>query len=240
MEYQKIMNLLDNQSSQPSKFRIKNWVEINNESNGNYSKENLKFDATILTSSLCDYSDTYIVVIETITVVGQGNDEAAIATDKTHQNCPPFTSWIRKINNFDVDNAEDRDVVIAMYNILEYSNNYAKMSASLWQYCRDLPDNDIANSESFKVKSLLTNNISNDGTVNVAILVLLKYLSNFWRTLEMPLANCEIALELIWPANSVICKENRVIIVAMTYTKLDVPVVTFSTQNNEKLLQQLK
>ena len=56
----------------------------------------------------------------------------------------------------------------------------------------------------------------------------------------MPLANCEIALELIWPANSVICKENRVIIVAMTYTKLDVPVVTFSTQNNAKLLQQLK
>ena len=127
-----------------------------------------------------------------------------------------------------------------MYNILEYSNNYGKISASLWQYCRDLPDNDIANSESFKVKSLLISNTGNDGTVNVEILVLLKYLSDFWRTLEMPLTNCETALDLIWPANSVICKENRVIIVAMTYTKLDVPVVTFSTQNNAKLLQQLK
>ena len=114
MEYQKIINLLDNQTIQPSKLITKNWVEINDESIRNYSKENLKFDTTILNSSLCDYSDAYIVAKETIIIVGQGNGEAAIATDKTNQKCPPFTSCIRKINNVDVDNAEDRDIKMSM------------------------------------------------------------------------------------------------------------------------------
>ena len=120
------------------------------------------------------------------------------------------------------------------------SNNYAKTSASLWQYCRDELDNNITNFESFKVKSILMNNTGNDGTVNVERLVLLKYLRNFLGTLEMPLTNCEITLDLIWSANRVICKESRATTFARTDPKLYVPVVTFSTQDNAKLLQQLK
>ena len=90
------------------------------------------------------------------------------------------------MNNIDVDYAEDLYIVMPMYNLLEFNHNYAKTSASLCQHCRDEPFNNITNSELFKVKSGLPNNTDNDGTVNVEIPVLLKYLSNFWRTLKNP------------------------------------------------------
>ena len=78
-----------------------------------------------------------------------------------------------------------------IYNLLEYSENYAKTLASLWQYCRDEPDDNIADSKSFKFKSSITNNTNNAGIANVKIIVPLKHLSNFWRTPEIPLINCE-------------------------------------------------
>ena len=78
-----------------------------------------------------------------------------------------------------------------MYNLLEYSDNYAKTSVSIWQYCRDEPDDDITDSKPFKFTSSITNNTNNDGVANVKIVVPLKYLSNFWRILERPLINFE-------------------------------------------------
>ena len=94
-----------------------------------------------------------------------------------------------------------------MYNLMEYSDKYSNTSGSLWQYYKDNPDNNLADSESFKYKVKITGNTPADGnTKDVEIMVPLKYLSNFWRTLEMPLINCEIELILTWSKNCVITK----------------------------------
>ena len=81
-----------------------------------------------------------------------------------------------------------------MYSLIEYSDNYSKKSGSLYQFCRDEPNDNITDSQSFKLKSKFLDNTNNVGIINTKIAVLLKYLSNFWRTLEMPLINCEIIL----------------------------------------------
>ena len=128
-----------------------------------------------------------------------------------------------------------------MYNLIEYSDNYAKTSGSLWQYFRVEPDNDIEDSESFKSKIKITGKTPNNNNVNdVEIMVPLKYLSNFWRTLEMPLINCEVKLDLTWSSTCVITDSTGAEKFAITDTKLYVPVVTLSTKENTKLLQQLK
>ena len=129
MEYQKIANLIDNASNQPSKFRAKNWIEINDESREAYSvNSQIKFKTTMLKSSLCDYSDAYIFVKGTITINGIGADAVARRADEgdkgvAFKNCPPFTNCISEINNAQVDNAKDIDIVMPMYNLIEYSDN---------------------------------------------------------------------------------------------------------------------
>ena len=125
----------------------------------------------------------------------------------------------------------------SMYNLIEYSNNYAKTSGSLWQYYRDEPNDNIGNSESFKSK-LKTPAAGNEK--DVEIMVPLKYLSNIWRTLGVPLINCEVNLLLSWSSTCVITNSTIVGTFKITDTKLYVPVVTSSTQDNAKLLQQLK
>ena len=129
MEYQKTANLIDDASNQPSKFRTKNWVEINYESRGTHNvNSQIKFKTTMLKSSLCDYSDAYILVKGTITV----NDTASADVDANNtnkkeilKNCVPFTNCISEINNTQVDNAKDIDIVMSMYNLIEYSDNYS-------------------------------------------------------------------------------------------------------------------
>ena len=128
-----------------------------------------------------------------------------------------------------------------MYNLIEYSDNYSKTSRILWQYYKDEPNDNLTDSESFKSKIKITGNTPADGnTKNVEIMVPLKYLSNFWRTLEMPLINCEVNLELTWSKDCVITNSTGEGKFQITETKLYVPVVTLSTQDNAKLLQQLK
>ena len=203
MEYQKIANLIDGTSNQQSKFRTKNWVEINDESRGTYNvSSRIKFKTTMLKSSLCDYSDAYILVKGTITITGAGADAAARQADErdkgvAFKNCAPFTNCISEINNTQVDNAKDIDIVMPMYNLIEYSDNYAKTTGSLWQYFRHEPDDNIEDSESFKSKIKITGKTpDNNNEKDVEIMVPLKYLSNFWRTLEIPLINCEVNLIL--------------------------------------------
>ena len=137
MEYQKIANLLDNTSNQPSKFRTKNWVEINDEAEGTYSpNKQIKFKTSMLRSSLCDYSDAYILVKGNITVNNTAADGAAANnTNKKviFKNCAPFTNCISRINNTEIDNAQYIDIVIPMNNLIEYSDNYSKITGSLWQ-----------------------------------------------------------------------------------------------------------
>ena len=128
MEYQKIANLLDNASNQPSKFRTKNWVEINDESRGTYAvNKQIKFKTSMLRSSFCDYSDAYILVKGNISVnntAGAGADANNTNKKLIYKNCAPFTDTIREINNSQVDNAKDIDIVIPIYNLIEYIDNY--------------------------------------------------------------------------------------------------------------------
>ena len=146
-----------------------------------------------------------------------------------------------RINNIGIDNAQDIDIVMPMYNLIEYSDNYSKTSDSLWQYYKDVPNDNLADSESFKYKVKITGKIPDDDNMkNVEIMVPLKYLSNFWRTLEMPLINCEVNLILTWSKDCVITNSTGAGKFKITETKLYVPVVTLSTQDNAKLLQQLK
>ena len=131
----------------------------------------------MLKSSLCDYSVAYILVNGTITIIGAGTDAAARQADErdkggSFKNCAPFTNCISEINNTQVDNAKDIDIVMPMYNLIEYSDNYAKTTGSLWQYFRDEPDDNIEDSESFKSKIKITGKASDDDNEkNVEIMV---------------------------------------------------------------------
>ena len=116
MEYQKIINLLDDTTNQQSKFRTRNWVKINDESKGKYDNSNIRF------KTLCDYSDTHILVTGTITV--PNTTAAGVAVNNTNKkvifkNCAPFTDCITEINNTQVDDAQKIDVVMPTYNLIE-------------------------------------------------------------------------------------------------------------------------
>ena len=124
MEYQKIADLLDNVLNQPSKFKTRNWVEINDESRGTYTGNSIKFKTTMLRSNLCDYADAYTLVNGTITITGDGDDYGAKRADERDKgiifkNCAPFTKCISRINNTEIDNAKDIDIVMSMYNLIE-------------------------------------------------------------------------------------------------------------------------
>ena len=128
-----------------------------------------------------------------------------------------------------------------MYILIEYSDNYSKTSGSSWQYYKDGPNDSLTDSESFQSKVKITGKTPNNGnTKDVEINVPLEYLSNSWRTLEMPLINCEVNLILTWSKNCVITNSTGEGKFAITEAKLYVPVVTLSTKDNAKLLQQLK
>ena len=166
--------MLDSVSNQPSKFRTRNCAEINNESRGTYTSNDIKFKTTMLRSNLCDYADAYILVKGTITIRNKG---------VTFKNCAPFTKCISRINNTDIDNAQDIDIVMLMYNLIEYSDNFSKTSGSLWQYYKDDPNDKITQSESFKSKiKIAEKNPTAGNTKDVEIISPLKYLSNFWAT----------------------------------------------------------
>ena len=146
---------------------------------------------------------------------------------------------ISRISNADIDTAQDIDIVMLIYNLTEYSNNYSKSFGSLWQHYKDDPNDDITQYESFKYTVKITGKTPNNGnTKDLEIIVPLKYLSNFWRTLEMPLIDCEVNLILTWFEDCVITSPEGEAKFAITETKLYGLVVTLSTQDNSKLLQQ--
>ena len=257
MEYQKIINLLDNTPNEPSKFRTRYWVEINDESRRRYNVSyQIKFKTSTIRWNLCDYSDVYIHVKETITVPNTGTGASPNNKNKKviFVNCGPFINCISEIINTQVNDAHDIDVVMPMYNLMEYSDTYSKTSENVWQYNRDEPTlsnngnlidfpNDNISSISFKHKQQITRQTGNNRTKDVEIMVSLKYLSNFWRTFQMPLINCEISLILTWSKNCFLVAStavNQEPKFTITDTKLYVPVATLSTQDNVKLLKQLE
>ena len=183
----------------------------------------------MLRSDLCDYVDAYILNNGTITVTA--NAGANNIRDKKNRplilkNNAPFVSYITKINNELIEDAEDLDIVMPMYNLLEYSKNYRKTIGSLHNYYRDELSNDdddnnfdnvkVVNSNAFKYKNKITGNTYNvdagaagyDANKNVTraieLAIPLKYVGNFWRALNMPLISCEVSLELKWNKNCII------------------------------------
>ena len=208
----------------------------------------------MLRSSLYDYSNAYILVKGTITAVNTAADAAATNNFNKKvifENYEAFTTCISRIKNAQVDNAQYIDVVMPIYNVIEYNDNYSKTPGVLWQYCRNGPvvdDNgaiidfneDNADTNLLRKKEKIASQTRKNGTKNTEIMVPLKYLSNLWRTLEMPLINCEINLDLNWSEKCVIVATNiaaQAAIFSITDTRLYVPVVTLSTQDHVKLLQ---
>ena len=204
METQKIVNLLNGSDNENSKFATKKWYIIDNESKGNYSHENpIKFLTSSLESSLCDYSDAYVLVTGNITVKRRNAaDTADIAlgaiTQVAFKNCAPFEKCSTEIDGTLVEEANFVNITMPMYNLIEYSDNYSATSGSLWSFKRDEIDNNENvtnddNTPSFQYKASNIGNTKNNGTEDlVKIAVPLKYLSNFWRSLEMPLVNCKV------------------------------------------------
>ena len=135
----------------------------------------------MLRSDLCDFSDAYIVVEGDITLEGDNNANKR-NKNLAFKNNAPFISCISKINGAKIDNAKGLDVVMLMYNLLEYSKNYRKTTRSLWNYYRDEPNDPLSfNSESFKYKTSIVGKApeDNDSLTNAKVVIPLKHLSNF-------------------------------------------------------------
>ena len=251
MENQKIINLLDKVDTDSKHFATKKWYIINDENNTNYgvnkdtgadNPDTIKYDTRVLKPNLCDYAEAYILVNGTIRAAAANNN-----TKLALKNCAPFTKCNLEINDEHVDTAENLDIVMPMYNLIEYSDNYQDSSATLYQYKRDEPPDNIANnltqvnSTSFKYKIKLLGNPVLDGAIaklSVKIVVRLKYLSNFFRSLEMPLINCKIKLNLTWKKECVLSTDAGDAVFIINDIKMYVSVVTLSKEDNKDFIEQ--
>ena len=180
------------------------------------------------------------------TVAANANTRLAL------KNCAPFTKCNLEINDEHVDTAENLDIVMPMYNLIEYSDNYQDSSATLYQYKRDEPPEDDAaadltvdNSNSLKYKIKLLDNVTEVAVdaagvrrLNVKVVVPLKYLSNFFRSLEIPLINCKIKLNLAWKKECVLSTGAGEAVFIINDTKLYVPIVTLSKEDNKDFIEQ--
>ena len=229
------------------KFATKKWYVINDQNNTDYgdgdeNSTTIKFGCTtkVIKSNLCGYSDAYILVTGDITTTGGDADTTVV-----FKNCAPFTKCVTHINDEHVDNTDNLDIVMPIYNLTEYSDNYSDTSERLWQFKRDEQNMNNVNpadvttdgSSSFKYKSSFFKSLTaadNGVFKNVKISVLLKYLSNFWSSFEMLLINCIIRLKLNW---NKVCVMSTIVgtTFKITKTELYVPIVTLSSKDNAKL-----
>ena len=218
MEYDKINNLLlseDNESEKLSKFVTREYVRGNSLSNTYNENKSIRFKTPMLRSNLCDYSDAYILVKGTITVTALGvNNGTNNIRDKRNRplilkNIAPFVSCITGINCELIEDVDDLDIVMSIYNLLEYRKNYRNTIGLLYNYYRDeltddADDNNfdkikVVNSNTFKYKNKIIGNtynvnagadgydVNKNGTQEVELAIPLKYLGNFWRALNIPL-----------------------------------------------------
>ena len=212
MEFQKIASFLDTTSDDKDlpRFVTKKWIEVYDQSGRTYNvNKEIRIKKSMLRSDLCDFSDAYIVVKGIITVTDP--EKAKRNKALAFKNNAPFIKCFSKINGIQIDNKEDLDVVVPMYSLLEYNKNYRKTTGSLWNYYRNEPSNpSSSNSESFKYKTSITGITYNVGDGEAGydadkigkneteVVIPLKHLSNFWRTSNISLINCEIELILAW------------------------------------------
>ena len=224
-------------------------VYINDENNTTYgvnkdtgagNPDTIKYDTRVLKPNLCDYAEAYILVDGTIRATNAIN-----VTRLALKNCAPFTKCNLEINDEHVDTAENLNIVMPMDNLIEYSDNYQDSSATLYQYKRDEPpkadaaaDLTANNSDSLKYKIKLLGNVTEVAgdtagvrRLNVKVVVPLKHLSNFFRSLEMPLINRKIKLNLTWKKECVLSTSAGEAVFIINDTKLYVPVVTLSKED---------
>ena len=241
MENQKIINLLDKIDTDSKHFATKKWYIINDENNTNYgvnkdtganNPDTIKYDTRVLKPNSCDYAEAYILVDGTIRGTG-GNNNTRFAL----KNCAPFTKCNLEINDEHVDTAENLDITMPMYNLIEYSDNYQDSSATLHQYKRDEPPeanaiNDLTTntSSSFKYKVELLGNPVLNGNIAKR--------SNFFRSVEMPLFSCKIKLNLTWKKECVLSTDAGDAVFIINDTKMYVPLVTLSKEDNKDFIEQ--
>ena len=257
MELQKIANFLDTTPDDKDlpKFVTKKWIEIYDQSEKNYSpNKEIRIKTSMLRSNSCQFSDAYIVVEGTITLEDDNNANKR-NKNLAFKNNALFINYISKTNGVKIDNAEDLDVVMLMYNLLEYSEKYRKTTRSLWNYFRDKPSNPLSsNFGSFKYKTGIAGKTpeGNDLLTNAKVVIPLKHLSNFWMALNTPLVNWEVELTLTLSKNCVLADmttrtaEGAHLAIVdpsgatfkIKYKKMYVPVVPLSKQNDTKLLGQ--
>ena len=169
-ETQKILNLFNATDNESSKFATRKWYVINDQNNtkygeGNENDSSIKFETKVIKSNLCDYSDAYILVTRDIAATG-GNADTKVA----FKNCAPFRRCVIHVNDEHIDTAENLDIIMNMYNLLEYSDNYSDASGTLWQFKRDKKNVNNGNpadvttndSASFKYKSSILGNPAAD------------------------------------------------------------------------------
>ena len=194
------------------KLATKKWYVIDSETKCNYSHgDPITFLTKSIESNLCDYSDPYllvtgkIAVTRTIAAAGAQPQRKQVLTEATQvafKNCAPLKDCRTEISDTFVDYADFINIAIPMYNLIEYSDNYSDTSGSLSDFKKDeiVNNADLTNDDndpSCKYKASLITNNETDGTkMGVKIAVTLKYLSNFWRSLEMSLINCKAELSL--------------------------------------------
>ena len=263
MESQKIINLLDSNDNESQKFATKRWYIINDQKTGNNAATKrwyiindqktgnnaygngedgtkIKFETKVIKPNLYDYSDAYILVTGNI----QNKPANSLVAFK---NCAPFRTCDVTVNDEHAEKAEDLDIVMPMYNLLEYADNYQDSTGSLYQFKKDEPPDDNANvandTTSLVYKSKLISGTDDNNDNNVNLVVPLKYVCSFFRSLEMPLVNCKINLELAWHKDCMISSADaaggQVVSFMITNTKLYVPIVTLSTKESNNLTKQL-
>ena len=226
METQKIVNLLNNSENEYSRFATNKGNIIDSESNGNYAHENpVNIFKKSIESSLCDYSDAYVLATGNINIAG-GNNNKKVA----FKNCSPFSKYRIEINETSIDEAEHINIAMPMYNLFEYSISYSDTSGRLWQFKRNEIEGNVDltvdanhipnNSSSYKYKSNLTTN--RNGV-----------------SLEMPLINCRVDLLLTWDENCILISLAGISTFTITDAKLYIPVITLSIEDNARLTKLL-
>ena len=223
MGYNKITNILGKlDKDKIPKFTIIKWIEIFHQSNGTYNKnKDIRFKTNQLRNDLCDFNDAYIFVPGKITATNPGNDDNVYNRKVSLKNSAPFFNCILKINSQLIEDAQDLDIVIPMYNLLYYSKHFRKTTGFFWNYYPDMPnsgyddeDNErerifypIKDSKSFDYKPKLIGSLGNNlpavnnlgkAKKDVKIVVPLKNLSNFMFNLDFLMTNSEIELVLKW------------------------------------------
>ena len=241
METQKITNLLNKSDLDSKKFVTRKWYIIDSQTTPPYGiGYPIKFDTKVIKPNLCDYSEAYILV--------KGNIQNKPANSSVcFKNCAPFRTCSSYINEEFLETAKEIDVTMPMYNLLEYSDNYEDSTGSLYHFKRseittgdsNNADITVANSKPFAYRAGFVGDVVN----NVELVEPLKYKSNFFRSLEMPLINCKIHLELEWDRNCFLCSDdgagNNSVTFQITDTKLYAPIITLSTKDTTHLTNLL-